>query len=113
MNEHESIDAFERELSESLTRRPAPPSLKRHILAERERRAAEARASHRVIWMRLAASLVLAAILAGIAGWQWQRIEERRRGEAARRQVMTALGITARALNKVQAQLELHNESPE
>lgn len=111
--EHESIDAFERELSEALTRRPAPPNFKRRILAERARRAAEAHSNHRVIWLRLAASLVLAAILGGLATWQWQRVQERRRAEAVRQQVFTALGITARALNKVQAQLESRNANPE
>ena len=100
------MDDFEKELSESLTRRPAPPGLKGRILAERTRRAAAEQNGRHVMWMRLAASVMIAAVLAGAAGWQWQRVEERRRGEEAKQQVMTALGITAKALDKVQRRLQ-------
>jgi hypothetical protein len=107
------MDDFEKELSESLTRRPAPPGLKGRILAERARRAAAEHDGRHVMWMRLAASMALAAVLAGGAGWQWQRVEERRRGEEARQQVMTALGITAKALDKVQKQLQANDGKEE
>jgi hypothetical protein len=108
--EHERKDGFEEELREALTPRPAPPTLLGRILAERTRRAAAEQNGRRVMWMRLAAGLAIAAALAGAAGWQWQRVEERRRGEAARQQVMTALGVTARALDKVQRRLESGDE---
>ena len=103
------MDDFEKELSESLTRRPAPPGLKGRILAERGRRAESEQNGRHVMWMRLAASVTIAAVLAGGAGWQWQRVEERRRGEEARQQVMTALGITAKALDKVQKRLQAND----
>jgi hypothetical protein len=111
--EHNSMDDFEKELSESLTRRPAPPGLKGRILAERARRATVEQNGWRVMWMRLAASVAIAAVLAGAAGWQWQRVEERRRGEEARQQVMTALGITAKALDKVQKRLQANDGKEE
>ncbi|HEX8811309.1 MAG TPA: hypothetical protein VF742_04890, partial [Terracidiphilus sp.] len=107
------MDGFEEELSESLVRRPAPPGLKGRILAERARRRVVEQSSWRVIWMRLAASLLIAAVLAGVARWQWQRVEDRRRGEEARQQVLTALSITARALDKVQTRLAAHNGNEE
>jgi hypothetical protein len=110
---HEGMDGFEKELSESLLRRPAPPGLKGRILAERARRSAARHTDRRVLWMRLAAMLVIVAILAGAASWQWQRVEGRRRGEAARQQVITALEITGRALDKVQARLAAHNGNEE
>jgi hypothetical protein len=103
------MDRFEKELSESLMRRPAPPGLKGRILAERARRAAAKHNDRHVMWMRLAASVVIAAVLAGAGSWQWRRVEERRRGEEARQQVMTALGITAKALDKVQRHLQAND----
>ena len=111
------MDGFEKELSESLLRRPAPPGLKGRILAERARRSAARQSDRRVLWMRLAAMLAIVTILAGAAGWQWQRAEDRRRGEAARQQVITAMEITGRALNKiqdkVQARLAAHDGNEE
>jgi hypothetical protein len=51
----------------------------------------------------VAASLALTAILAG--GLQWRNVEERRKEEEAREQVMTALRITSHALNQMNARL--------
>ena len=107
--EHEGMDGFEKELSESLPRRPAPPGLKGRILAARARRARADESGRRLLWMRLAATLALVAVLGGAAGWQWRKVEDRRRGEAARQQVITALEITGRALDKVQARLAAHS----
>ena len=107
------MDDFEQELSEALTRRPAPPGLKGRILAARARRTVEEQRGRQRMWRRLAASVLIAAALAGAAEWQWQRVEERRRGEETRRQVLTALGVTARALDKVQRRLEAHDGNPE
>jgi hypothetical protein len=47
--------------------------------------------------------MVLAAALGGIA--EYRHVEEVRRGEAAREQVLTALRITSRTLNRVQERL--------
>jgi hypothetical protein len=46
---------------------------------------------------------VLTAVLAG--GFEWRNIQERRKEEAAREQVMTALRITSHALNRMNARL--------
>jgi hypothetical protein len=51
----------------------------------------------------MAAALVLTAALAG--GAAWREREERRKEEAARDQVLTALRITNRALNQVNLRL--------
>jgi hypothetical protein len=108
------FDDFERDLHEALERRPAPPGLKRKIM---ERRAArhERRSWFGLpsagLWMKLAATLVIVAILTG-GGLEWRarKAEEQRRGEAARQQVLTALRITGHALDKVQAKLADHDE---
>lgn len=101
----DGMSEFERQVGEALVRRPAPPGLKRRILTERARRAEIARHSHSRLWMRLAASILLVGILAGVGLWQYRREEERRKGEEVRRQVILALGITARALDHVQERL--------
>ena len=100
------MDEFEQELRQALERRPAPPSLKRKIMA---RRPQPVRVSygHTVWWQRLAASIVLAAVVSGAV--IWRQAEERRRGEAARQQVLTALRIAGHALNQVQSQLAEHD----
>ncbi len=99
------MDEFEKELQQALQRRPAPPSLQGKVMERRGRQSAERRRSHWIVWQRLAAGLVLAAILGGAMEWQLHRAEDRRRGEEARRQVMTALRITGRALNEVNERL--------
>jgi hypothetical protein len=62
------------------------------------------------LWMKLAATLVIVVMLAG-GGLEWRarKVEEQRRGEAARQQVLTALRITGHALDKVQARLSEHD----
>jgi hypothetical protein len=99
----EWTDEFEQELRQAFERRPAPPSLKRKLM-ERRRRQNTERLHHRVVfWQRLAACLVLAAALGGV--FAWRNTVERRRGEAAREQVFTALRIANHALNEMNAQL--------
>lgn len=107
--EHESFDPLERELKQALERRPAPPGLKTRIMAARRERQQESRRWHSVLWMRVAASLLIVAILGGVVRWDYQRIQERRRGEEARQQVLTALRITSHALNQVHARLTAHD----
>lgn len=97
------MDDFERELRQAFERRPAPSSLKRRLM---ENRRAQKPQSHAVLWQRLAAVLVLIAVLSGVAAWH-QR-EEQRKGEAACRQVMTALRITNHALDHMNKQLAAH-----
>lgn len=100
---------FERELRQSLARRPAPPSLKRRILDARRLRRAARLHSRAVLWQRLAASLVVAASLGG--GLTWHHVQQERRAEEARREVITALRITNRALNEVNARLAAHDRA--
>jgi hypothetical protein len=87
-------------------RRPAPPSLKRRLMENR--RAPQPR-GHAFHWQRLAAALVLTAVLGG--GVAWHNAEERRKGEAARQQVLTALRITNHALNQMNLQLAAHGRA--
>jgi type VI protein secretion system component VasK len=106
--EFESMEELEQELHEAFERLPAPPSLKRDLM---EKRRAWRSRKHIVLWQRLAASVALAAILGGVVGWR-QR-EERRKGEEAREQVLTALRITSHALDKMNSQLAAHSRTQE
>jgi len=105
--EQEPLNEFEQELRQALERRPAPPGLKRKIMAERGRLRTERIRSRTVIWQRLAASLALVAVVGG--GVAWREREQERKGEEARRQVMIALRITGHALNTVKTQLAGHH----
>jgi hypothetical protein len=107
--EHEPFDDFELELKQALQRRPAPPSLKRRLMAARVvRTRSQADRNSFVPWQRLAASIVLIAALGGGFAWR-QHEQEQRKGEEARQQVLTALRITNHALDHVQTQLAARN----
>jgi hypothetical protein len=106
--EFEPMDDFEQELRQAFERRPAPPSLKRKIMA---RRSPSRPQSHAVWWQRLAASVVLAAMVGG--GVLWRQAEGRRKGELAREQVLTALRITNHALNEMNARLAARGRAQE
>jgi hypothetical protein len=103
----EEIDGFERELRQAMERRPAPPSLKRRILQQRAARRTQRIHSHTIWWQRLAASVLLAGVVAG--GYSWRQVEERRKGEEAAQQVLTALRITNHALNDMNRRLVARN----
>ena len=108
---HEPFDDFELELRQALERRPAPPSLKRRIMAQRAARTRQQTIRvPSVLWQCLAASVVLVAALGGGLAWR-QHEQERRKGEQARQQVLTALRITSHALDHVQAQLAARNRN--
>ena len=102
------MDQFEEELKQALERRPAPPSMKRKLMQRRMVQRSQTRRHRTHLWMQMAAGLLLAAVLGGGAEWQMRRMEERRQGEEARRQVLTALRITNHALDKVKEQLAEH-----
>ena len=63
--------------------------------------------SHTIWWQRLAASVLLAGVIAG--GYSWRQVEDRRKGEEAAQQVLTALRITNRALNDMNRRLAARN----
>jgi hypothetical protein len=105
----ENEDEFERELRQAFARRPAPPSLKRKLMERgvlKMKRAAPAERSF-VPWQRLAASVAIAAVLAG--GIEWHSLDQRRKEEAAREQVFLALRITSHALDQMNARLAAHH----
>jgi len=99
----ERIDDFERELRAAMHRLPAPPSLKRGLMARRRQERTERHG--RLVWFeRLAASLVLAGVAGGAL--VWRNAEEHRKGEEAKQQVFAALRITHHALEEMKAQLD-------
>lgn len=99
------------ELKQALERRPAPRYLKQRILTARAENHTRTRQDRQLLWMRLAASLLIVAMLAGAADILHRRAENRRRGEEARREVFTALRITNQALNRVQQKLAEHDRT--
>ena len=107
--EHDEFDELERELKLALERRPAPPSLKGRVMGSRGLR----KRPRSIVWMRLAATLLIVALLGSGLRWGLQQREERRQGEEARRQVMTALRITGKALNQVNVRLAAHDRGGE
>jgi hypothetical protein len=100
------MQEFEQELRRAFERQPAPFGLKTRIVARRRK---PDWPGHALLWQRLAASLALAAVLAG--GVLWRNAEQRRKGEAARQQVLTALRITGRALDQMNRQLAAHGRA--
>ena len=107
--EHEQgskgIDEFEEELLQAMRRVDAPASLKQGLL---ERRRFQRPRSRREMWERLAATLLMAAVVGGGLYWRHEA-EEQRKGEEARRQVLQALRITNHALQEMNTRLAEHN----
>jgi hypothetical protein len=100
------MDDFEQQLRQVFARRPAPPGLKRRLM---ENRRSQQSRIHTIPWQRLAAVVVLSAVLSGAAAWH--KREEQRKGEAARQQVFIALSITNHALNQMNSQLAAHGRA--
>jgi len=105
-NEKEMAE-FERKLRIAMQHRAAPVGMKQRVMARaRERR----QVRHGRGWMlqRIAASALLAAVFGGVAIYHQvqERAEERRKGEEAREQVMTAFRITQKTLDRVQERLD-------
>jgi len=112
------MDEFEHELKQALERRPAPPGLKRRTLARRNQRRAQRFPRLGLFqWgpatAFLAALILVVVIVAAGVGEIFVRrqAEERRKGEAAREQVLIALRITGHALDEMKAQLAEHNRN--
>jgi hypothetical protein len=100
----EQVDEFEKELRQAMARRPAPPSMKGRIMQRRNARRTARSHAYTAWWQRLAASVLLAGVVAG--GYEWRQVEDRRKGEEAAQQVLTALRITNRALNDMNRRLD-------
>lgn len=109
MDEQNGLNGFEDQLKQAFLRRPAPPGLKRRIMNQRAQRRTVQMRSRVVLGQRLAACFVLAAVIGG--GFTWHYVDEQRKGEAARREVMTALRITNRTLDQIQARLATREKS--
>ena len=114
------MDEFEQELGQALERRPAPPGLKRRVMEKRNaRRARQSRFAfwfalpQSGLWMKVAAMLLIAVVVGGGVEWRQKQVEDQRKGEVARQQVLTALRITGHALNQVQARLAAHDRGGE
>lgn len=105
------MDEFERELRTAMTRQPAPPFLMRKVMDRRDRERAVRRHERMVWWQRLAATAVLCSVAGGVA--IWHNAEQRRKGEAAKQQVFTALRIANRALEQMNLQLTEQNGKAE
>ena len=105
----EQIDEFEKDLRQAMNRRPAPPSLKRRIVQRRQERQTQRMHTYHVWWQRVAASLLLVGVIAG--GFTWRHVEEQRKGEVAKQQVMTALRITNHVLNDMNRRLVARNRT--
>jgi len=103
MDDPNPLNGFEEQLRQAFLRRPAPPGLKRRIMNQRAQRRTAQMRNRVVLWQRIAAAFVLAAAIGG--GFTWHYIDEQRKGEAAREQVLTALRITNHALDQIQARL--------
>jgi hypothetical protein len=97
------MDEFEKQLQQAFVRRPAPPGLKRRLMEQRQHRRTQRLHNRVVLWQRLAACFLIAVLFGG--GIVWHQANERRKGEEARQQVFTALRITNRALNQMNARL--------
>jgi hypothetical protein len=96
---------FEGRLRMAMRRKDAPLGLKARVLARaREQRSAQ-HGQWRGEWMvqRVAAMAVLAAIFGGVAVYRQAEVRaaEQAKAEAARDQVLLALRITNRALNRI------------
>lgn len=96
------LEELERKLRVALRHRAAPVKMKQRVLAaaQERRRAQQGRMG---MLQRIAASALLAAMVGGFA--MYRQSEERRKGEAAREQVMTALRITNKTLSRVNERL--------
>ena len=102
MTEQEQAE-FERKLRYAMQHRAAPLGLKQRVLA----RAREQRKNVRGrswAWQWVAASTLLVAIAGGGLAVH-EHVEEQQKGEEARQQVLTALRITNKTLDRVTQRL--------
>jgi hypothetical protein len=83
----EQIDEFEKELKQAMERHH----------------------TSMMWWQRLAASLLVGAVIAG--GFGWRQIEDRRKGEEAKQQVLTALRVTNQVLKNMNRKLAEHDRA--
>ncbi len=97
-------EAFERQLRDALRRVDAPPGFAERVVAKA---AARERAKHVPVrrWLAVAASVLL-VVSGGVYGEHYRREQIRRQqAEAARAQLVVALRITSRQIEKVEERL--------
>jgi len=102
---------FEGMLREAMQRQAAPLGLKQRVLARtREKEREQRQAQRGRFWMlqRIAATAVLAVVVGGFV--VYRHVEEQRKGEEAREQVMLALRITSKALSRAADRVNDVNE---
>ena len=108
--EFDRLDEFEEELQASMRRVAAPAKLKRVVMERHAKESVQRRRHQRMLWFeRIAATLVLGAVAGGAL--YWRDTIERQEGEAARKQVFTALQIANRALEQMSEQLRERDSS--
>lgn len=90
------MEHFEDQLKRALTHRDPPPDFTAKVMA---RVKPEPRTSWWAAWRPVMAAGLACVMIAG-AGFTYHQREERRRGEAARAQLMQALRITSVQLNR-------------
>ena len=110
--EFEPMDELEQEFRQALKRQPAPQGLKRKVMARRNRPARREVLSW-FAWRGLAASLVsvVLCILAALVLFnpnEQREVEQRRKAEDVRLQVLAALRITNHAFEHMNKQLAAH-----
>jgi hypothetical protein len=94
---------LEQELAEAMKRKQPPPGLAGRVMARIDSR--EAPASATSFWhfhgagLRLAVAVTLLVMIGVGVVWQRETRLDRQQGEAAARQLMTALQIASEALN--------------
>lgn len=104
---------LEQELKDALKRQQAPPGMTERVMAAVDSgKAREARPSfrdrHRAVLQLAAAALLLVVVGVGVVNRR-ETVREREQGEAAARQLVTALRIASEALNEARVSLEIKN----
>ena len=105
-NEKNEFDQVECDLREGLVARAAPDGFSRKVMARIDARQKTAPAWWST-WRWAATAILAAALLAMVAGGQWeQQRKQRIAGERAREQVILALRITGSTLDAVQQKIQ-------
>lgn len=91
--------SFESELQEALRRKAAPDGFTDKVMNAIERHQVRPRRVPRI-------AAAAAALVIVLGGWTIHRVEERREGERAKAQLMTALRLTSKKLQETQQHVQ-------